>query len=282
MVKRLVLAAMLCVGFVLMAQEGKTQTKFGSARWKQVRVTSDVRASDGCKNVGSVYATDVLAQQVHDALKRQAAAKLANLVVLTGSASRGTNHLEASGEAYVCPASDPVAQAVGDACDEKFSIETNLWKSSTYKSSVPYPTLDKSALVTRLVSVAAQHEMRVLNSDVGTGTVTAEINAPRNKKLTYEFVVSDESPGSRVEIVGTMPGLLNATQNDELRNKLCEFMSAAASTAGTAAAQNQAASSASGSSSVEERLKKLDSLLEKKLITKDEYAKKRAAILKDL
>ena len=42
------------------------------------------------------------------------------------------------------------------------------------------------------------------------------------------------------------------------------------------------ATATTGKGSVAERLKKLDELLEKKLITKDEYDSKRAEILKDI
>lgn len=300
MTKRAVFVVAVCVSSVLVAQE-KTRPKFDwknvappSTRWKQVRVTSDARAADGCKSVGSVYAKlyrlehrEVTSDMVYDELKKSAAEKEANLVVLIGPATQvgvtvSDKRMEASGEAYMCASSDPIGQAIGEACDANFAVETALWKESTYKTNAPYPTLNKTALMRRLLSAASEHELTVLESAVAGVAVTAEVNAPRNKKLTYAFAISDEGPGSRVEVIGKLPGVLNKTQNDELRSKLCAFLTAIGSASASAAAEQPTTTSVIEKSSVEQRLKNLEDLYKKKVISKEEYDKKRAAILKDL
>jgi len=302
MLRRIVLLAMLCVSSASVAQE-KKPPKFDwknaappSTQWKQVRVTSDTKASDGCKSVGTVYGKlyrlqhrEVTSEMVYDELKRNAAEKKANLVVLIGPATQvGVNAsdtgMEASGEAYVCASNDPIRQAIGDACNENFALGVSLRKGSTYKSNIPYPTLSKTALLTRLADVAPQHEVTVLNTDAAAGVVTAEATSPRkNVKVLYSFAISDETSGARIEVLGKLPGILNNAQNDEVRTKLCALMSAVApGTATSASGSRELKKTGASETSVEDRLKKLDNLLKKKLITKEEYDKKRAALLNEL
>jgi hypothetical protein len=269
--------------------------------WQLVTVTQNQAASAQCASLGMIHvavngfsslkglSTDV----VYDRLKKEAAKKGGNLVVMMGGITKvehgvGDADLQADGEAFQCKVAeaDKTPSAEGTECAKAFVVSGSMLRGKTYKTNVVVPHVDRPTAMQRILEAAQNKGMPVTASDQARGTISAQAKDGSGDVSSVEFQI-DEVPAGTNVVVSIKLGM-GEKFNDEsvVRDLLCALaQSAAVSQAKPKMAPamgGQVQPPAGEKPSVEERLKKLDDLHKKGILTDKEYEKKRADILKDL
>jgi hypothetical protein len=176
------------------------------------------------------------------------------------------------------------ADAVASSCVANFVVKGAVVRGTTYATSSEFPGLAAPAAVTALAHAAAQESPVLTNIDTKSGNVTATDGSGR-KPRPVDFTLTS-SPGSvRISVVETL-GVGDRGNDEAVRERFCRMMDAVAAALPLppepVTAKVSRDEAASGTLPIEERLKKLDELYKKGLITEDEYKKKRADLLKQL
>jgi hypothetical protein len=165
-------------------------------------------------------------------------------------------------------------------CRANFSIRGSVVRGTTYETFDEFQGLAQAAALDALLSAIPQQSLTLVTADKNTGVVSATGQSPRGKSYTLDFTVTSISGGARVSVVQKLHAG-DRGHDDAVRDQLCKIVSAV-SVAMPKPMTVSAGAGASPAGSTEERLRKLDDLLKKGLITKAEYDKKRTDILKDM
>ncbi|HKR64575.1 MAG TPA: SHOCT domain-containing protein [Thermoanaerobaculia bacterium] len=141
------------------------------------------------------------------------------------------------------------------------------------------PAADRT-LTLRLTRFYVEESNKAVGSMYAAEVKFAYSIADKAGKKLYEGISSGSARRyGRARSADNCNEVLSDSLKEALANALSDATLHTAWVTGKPAASGAAAAT---SESVEERLRKLDELLQKKLITKEEYDKKRAEILKDL
>ena len=210
-----------------------------------------------------------------------------------GSTARGPQAatMEAAGTAHVSGAVEHAPSAESTACGKSFTSSGSMLRGTTYTAAMTYPSQNRNTVFQRLLTVIPDQKLEVVSNNVDSGGIQAQGKSARGRAYTLNFTVADASPGSRVGVVMKIPiGL--SSDDDSARNEICQLLEAVQATSPAVALSKSTsrvssitittAESGAAKPSIEERLKKLEELHKKGLISDDEYKKKRAEILKDL
>jgi hypothetical protein len=275
-----------------------------AADWKSVVVTQNASASSGCTSVGMLHVAvggfdslrGLSTEVVYERLKKQAADKGADLVVMIGGVTKvehnvGDVDLQADGEAFRCKTSAPSkavvvekpVNAAGTDCAKAFTVAGSMIRGTTYKTSIDVPQIDRAAALDRLASGLQKDGVEIVSTDAAAGTITAQASNEGGHYYAVDLTVAETPGGVNVGVSIKLPAGTRSP-DDAMRDWLCSVVHRAAvpQTASPASAKPRDAAATPSPSGVEERLRKLDDLLKKGLITPEDFQKKKAEILKDL
>jgi Short C-terminal domain len=171
------------------------------------------------------------------------------------------------------PAATTIADTSGMPCVGTFS-QTNVSKGFLFQMETILAEVEPAAAVQLVTDNLKSKHYSVLSSDPASGTIQA-LGKSSGRPYTIKVVVTDGQPGSRVTTTLKLPENISPDR-DALRNELC-----AAVQIGKGRGREQPQSTPSRAN-VEERLRALDDLYKKGLISAEEYKQKRAAILAEL
>lgn len=168
-------------------------------------------------------------------------------------------------------------------CRANFSIKGSVVRGTTYASFEEFQALAQAPAIDALVSSISRESLALLSSDKSTGTVSATGQSAGGRSYGLDFAVVPVSGGVRVSVVRKLhPG--DRGHDDAVRDQFCKIISGVAEAMPKPAPRPAKANSPSiavpaDNTPIEDRLRKLDELYKKGLITEDEYKKKRAELL---
>lgn len=186
-----------------------------------------------------------------------------------------TNRLQPGGAA---------ADTAQSNCRANFKARGSVVRGTTYETFEEIPRLSRDAAVDVVTSSVAG-PLSLAGVDKAAGVINVQGKTAKGKTFTRDFAITSVAGGVRVNIVEKLPA--GAHGNDDLtRDELCSIIVALSH----AAPQPMPVSRATVSSpsaipqapSIEERLRQLDELYKKHLITEEEYNKKRSELLSQL
>lgn len=194
------------------------------------------------------------------------------------------------------PAVEAKRQALGDGdqapnasatlCGKNFRSSGSMMRGTTFTTH-EMVHVDRAGAVAHLTGVLEERNFEIVGSDSSTGEIRA--TRPVMRGRGYELTITMSAVLEQTRLDATLKLPMGIPSEDEVvRDDLCAILSSLPSSV----QQSQAAAGKStkktktlpteSATSVEERLKKLDELLSKKLITKEEYEVQRAKILSEL
>lgn len=214
----------------------------------------------------------------------------------TGPANRGSASTGAS-------STSPLEAAVRSTanCRSNFTVSGSMVRGTSYETSDAFPATDYESGLGTVESVITRSGLVVESTEKTSGTLIAAGKNDKGKEIRYTFTVVPTSAGIRVTLARDVRIGTHAS-DDAIRDEMCKVLSTIAEAMASAVppqpAPVAAASAPSPSQkvvvvpetlvpetekavpgSIEERLRKLEDLFKKGLITEDEYKKKRAQIL---
>jgi len=166
--------------------------------------------------------------------------------------------------------------AKGTACGKNFSAHGSMIRGSKFTTFLDLPDLERGAVIQRLVDQLPANDLTLVSADKDTGVVSTSARASSGKQYSVDFAVTPQTTGVRAAVTMKL-GLGTGADDDMVRDELCKILLGLQSPAPMAV---QAA--VAGATSIEERLRKLDELHKKGLITEAEYKTKRAELLSQL
>jgi len=140
--------------------------------------------------------------------------------------------------------------------------------------------------IAALIESSSRRSAALLNTDKNKGTVSAAVQSPGGKTYALDFAVVPVSGGVRVSVVQKLhPG--DRGHDDAVRDQFCKIISGVAQampkpTPRPVRASPPMTGAPADNTPIEDRLRKLDELYKKGLITEDEYKKKRDELLSHL
>jgi hypothetical protein len=181
--------------------------------------------------------------------------------------------------------------ANGTACGKNFSAHGSMIRGSKFTTFVDLPGLEQGAVIQRLLDQLSANELTLVSANKEAGAVSTFTKASNGKPLTVDFAVTPQAGAVRAQVTMKM-GIGMGADDDVIRDELCKILGGLQSPAPppvqASAPQSkpvpgaQPAQPAGGASPIEDRLRKLDELHKKGLITDAEYQKKRAELLSQL
>lgn len=170
-------------------------------------------------------------------------------------------------------------------CRANFTSHGAVIRGTTYDTFEEFPRLRQEAAIAVINTSIASQALTPVTTDKGTGVITAQGRSPNGKPYTRDFVVTPTDDGVRVKIVQKLPAGSRG-DDDAVRNDLCQIISALSVAIPRSAAppsvSSAPADTPASAPSIEERLRKLDDIYKKHLITEEEYKKKRAELLSQM
>lgn len=184
-------------------------------------------------------------------------------------------------------------------CRANFSVGGSMVRGTSYETYDEFVGLTYTSAMDAVKSSIAGASLAVESSEPTAGTLRATGQTAKGKDVTFDFTVVPTSGGVRVSIAQKLRVGKHGA-DDAVKDSMCRILSAIAESTAKAEPPKEPVSKASKSSeakspptvpnatkpaapvTVEERLRQLDDIFKKGLITEDEYKKKRALILSSL
>ena len=173
-------------------------------------------------------------------------------------------------------------------------------RGTSYETYDEYPASEYTAGLSTVEAAITRAGLTVESAEKTAGILNAVGESERGKAIRYEFTVIPAPGGVRVTAARSLRVGTHGS-DDAIRDEMCKVLSTIAETMAAAvpakAASAPAAklvqpapvtkaapetSTATPATGVEERLRQLEALLKKGLITEEEYQKKRAQILSSI
>lgn len=175
------------------------------------------------------------------------------------------------------------ADSTAFACRSNLTIGGSMVRGSTYSTFVDFPGLSKPAAIDALLAAISRESMGVGSTDKSAGTVSAVDETVNGKSRTIDFLVSPESQGLRVKATQKY-GIGERGNAADVAARFCRLMGGITAAVPDRPGPSTASSAPSmpSEATIEERLRTLEELFKKGLITEDEYKKKRADLLSKL
>ncbi|HEX8410495.1 MAG TPA: SHOCT domain-containing protein, partial [Thermoanaerobaculia bacterium] len=198
--------------------------------------------------------------------------------------------------------SSPLEAAVRSTanCRSNFTVSGSMVRGTSYETYDEYPASDYTAGLSTVEAAIARAGLVVESAEKTAGTLYAVGKNEKGKDIRYVFTVVPTSGGVRVTVARDLR-LGTHGSDGAMRDEMCKVLSTIAETMAAAvpakrpvppaAKSPQAAPAAkiapetptaAPATGVEERLRQLEALFKKGLITEEEYKKKRAQILSSI
>ena len=185
-------------------------------------------------------------------------------------------------------------------CRSNFTVRGSMVRGTSYETYDEYPSLEYTAGLAAVEAVIVRAGLVVESTEKTAGTLSTVGKNTRGKDVRYQFTVVPTSGGIRVTIAQDLR--VGKHGSDEaIRDEMCKVLSSIAETTTRAMAAKPSlppaakppitppvrtvepeAQKAAPATGIEERLRQLEELYKKGLITEDEYKKKRAQILNSI
>lgn len=169
-------------------------------------------------------------------------------------------------------------------CRANFSVKGSIVRGTTFSSFDEFSALNQTTAVDALIASILRASLSLVNTDKNNGTVSATGQSASGKPYPLDFSVVPISGGVRVSAVRKLSVGVHANE-EPVREQLCKVISGVAQATRKAVPVKTSSppiAAPADSTSIEDRLRKLDDLHRKGLITDDEYKKKRAELLSHL
>jgi Short C-terminal domain len=198
--------------------------------------------------------------------------------------------------------SSPLEAAVRSTanCRSNFTVSGSMVRGTSYETYDEYPASEYTAGLSTVEAAIARAGLVIESAEKTAGTLNAVGKNDKGKDIRYGFTVIPTSGGVRVTVVRDLR-LGTHGSDGTMRDEMCKVLSTIAETMAAAvpakpipppaakppqpvpvakvAPEPQKAAPATD---VEERLRQLEALFKKGLITEEEYKKKRAQILSSI
>lgn len=198
--------------------------------------------------------------------------------------------------------SSPLEAAVRSTanCRANFSVSGSMVRGTSYETYDVYPASEYIAGLSTVEAAIARTGLVIASTERTAGILNAVGKNEKGKDIQYEFTVTPTSGGVRVTAARSLR-LGTHGSDDAMRDEMCKVLSSIAEAMAAAvppkptlpaaakspppapvakvAPETQKAAPANG---VEERLRQLEALFKKGLITEAEYKAKRAQILSSI
>jgi hypothetical protein len=171
------------------------------------------------------------------------------------------------------------------ACRANLTIGGSMVRGSTYSTFVEFPGMTQTAAIDALMAAITEESLVVVSADKNAGIITAADEAGTGKSRIIDFAVTPGAQGVRVKATQKY-GLGERGNSSNVAARFCRLLGAV--TLGMPNHREFEPSTSSpvaskpSTATIEERLRTLDELFKKGLITEDEYKKKRADLLSKL
>ncbi|HEX7152150.1 MAG TPA: SHOCT domain-containing protein [Thermoanaerobaculia bacterium] len=185
-------------------------------------------------------------------------------------------------------------------CRANFSVAGSMVRGTRYETYDDYPASEYTAGLSTVEAAIARAGLVIESTERTTGTLNAVGKSDRGKDIRYVFTVVPASGGVRVTAARDVRIGTHASDG-AIRDEMCKVLStigeataavvpvkpastAVAKTPQPAPPEKEAPETPAAvpATGVEERLRQLDSLFKKGVITEEEYKKKRAQILSSI
>lgn len=185
-------------------------------------------------------------------------------------------------------------------CRSNFTARGSMVRGTSYETYDEYPGLEYTAGLASAEAAIARAGLVIESTEKAAGTLIAVGKDAKGKDVRYGYTVVPTSGGVRVTIARDLR-LGKHGSDDAIRDEMCKVLSSIAEAtaraepakpspppvakppvATSARTVESEAKKAAPATGVEERLRQLEELYKKGLITEDEYKKKRAQILSSL
>lgn len=216
-----------------------------------------------------------------------------------GGQQQASDSHDALAGSRAASSSSPLEAAVRSTanCRSNFTVRGSMVRGTSYETYDEYPAADYSSGLATVEAVIAKAGLILESAERSAGTLIAVGKNEKGKDIRYVLTVVPTSGGIRVTLAREM-GLGRHASDDVIRDEMCKILSSIAEAAAGAVAVRPARTAAATAprpapvrqpapetqnaapaTGIEERLRQLDQLLKKGLITEEEYKKKRAEIL---
>lgn len=170
------------------------------------------------------------------------------------------------------PSSSPLVSAALQQCRVSFKGKGSAIRGSKFTVAVDLRDATPAEAIERLAAFLREKSYTVTAADADAGTLSAEVRTTSGGTSDLTFAATRREIGTN--LVTTLKlGIGTGSDDDAIRLWLCGLV------AGFADAQPSPSATPAGS--VEERLRQLEELRSKGLVTEEEYERKRAEILRD-
>jgi len=166
------------------------------------------------------------------------------------------------------------------ACRSNLTVGGSMVRGSTYSTFVEFAELATDAAVDALVRAIANASLEVVTVDKSTGSVRATEHTG-GKSRVIDFTVTPAGRGSRIKITQKY-GIGQRGSSAEASDQFCGILGTVAAAMPRSNSTSSIPATVGEPQTIEDRLKKLEELFKKGLITEDEYKKKRAELLSKL
>lgn len=172
------------------------------------------------------------------------------------------------------------ADAVAFSCRSNLVIGGSMVRGSTYTTFVDFPGVSQTAAIDALTAAITGESLVVGSVDKSAGEVTSVDETVSGKSRSIDFAVQPAAQGVRVQAMQKF-GIGERGQASDVVARFCRLIGGVAAVMPNR--DNPAPdNSAPSGGTIEERLRTLEELFKKGLITEDEYKKKRADLLSKL
>lgn len=178
------------------------------------------------------------------------------------------------------------AETSDSNCRANFSIKGSVVRGTTYMTFDEFQGLTQMAAIDALIASLGRESFAILSTDKNAGVIRATRQPEGGKPRPLDFSVVPISGGARVSVVQKLhPG--DRGHDDDVRDQFCKVIGSVAEALPKPSPRppkiNSPSKSVPGETvPIEDRLRKLDELYKKGLITEEEYKKKRAELLSKL
>ena len=177
------------------------------------------------------------------------------------------------------------ADSVAFSCRSNLAVGGSMVRGSTYSTFVDFPGLAQTVAIDALMIAIARESLVVGSADKSTGVITAVDEAVNGKSRTIDFAITTGTQGVRVKATQRY-GIGERGNASDVGARFCRIMGDVTATmpdrVGLDVSAPSPSTSGPSATTIEERLRTLDELFKKGLITEDEYKKKRADLLSKL
>jgi hypothetical protein len=194
------------------------------------------------------------------------------------SIPRESSATAVSGGAAV-PTRQPAPTAAGTSCGSSFTSAGSMLRGATFRASLDVGGVTRESAVKQILKALPEESLAVVAQDQGTGLIQTIGRTPNGKPYSVDFTITETGNGVTAAVV-MKTGIGMATRDDAVRDQLCKILDSISDSAESAT--GAAAAARAKPAPVEDRLRRLEELRKKGLITEEEYKKKRAELLREL